>query len=205
MKLTIAVTGGVACGKSLVSSLFEKTFPAGTMSRFNCDEAVASLYQEREVQERIQRIGKKFGVELISENAICRKTLRELLFENSEFREKIEAVLHPLVLSRVDSYSQAITDAVRISLIEVPLLYEVDFPLVRDLDLVVAASRAVQVERLCQGRGLDAGIAERIIDAQLRIENKIEKGNIVIWNDGALEVLELQIRHLASRCKNLLN
>jgi dephospho-CoA kinase len=67
MKLTIAVTGGVACGKSLVSSLFEKTFPAGTMSRFNCDEAVASLYQEREVQERIQLIGRKFGVELISE------------------------------------------------------------------------------------------------------------------------------------------
>ncbi|MBP6601404.1 MAG: dephospho-CoA kinase [Verrucomicrobiales bacterium] len=204
MKLTIAVTGGVACGKSLVSSLFERAFPAGTMSRFNCDEAVASLYQEREVQERIQRIGKKFGVELISENAICRKTLRELLFENSEFREKIEAVLHPLVLSRVDSYSQAITDAVRISLIEVPLLYEVDFPLVRDLDLVVAASRAVQVERLCQGRGLDAGIAERIIDAQLRIENKIERGDIVVWNDSALEVLELQIRHLTSRCKNLL-
>ena len=90
-------------------------------------------------------------------------------------------------------------------LIEVPLLYEVEFPVSRDVDLVVAASPKTQNDRLTRLRGLDPDLARRILSSQLPIEEKIERGGLVVWNDGSEAVFNNQIRHLADRCQPYLN
>lgn len=201
--LQIAVTGGVACGKTSVCRRLLEKLPRGTSAFISCDEEVRALLATYGVREEIGVLGRTFGTELLSGDGIDRKQLRELLFENSDFRGKVEAILHPLVLDRVFAQSKTWSDLVRISIIEVPLLYEVDFPLDRDIDLVVASSRSTQMKRLCHDRGLDAAVAERIIGTQIPIEVKMRKANIIVWNDGALDALLAQTDHLVSRCDRM--
>jgi dephospho-CoA kinase len=201
--LQIAVTGGVACGKTSVCRRLLEKLPRGTSTFISCDEEVRALLATYDVREEIGALGRIFGTELLSGDGIDRKQLRELLFENSDFRGKVEAILHPLVLDRVFAQSKTWSDLVRISIIEVPLLYEVDFPLDRDIDLVVASSRSMQMKRLCHDRGLDAAVAERIIGTQIPIEEKMRKADIIVWNDGALDALLAQTDHLVSRCDRM--
>ncbi len=203
--LTIAVTGGVACGKTVVCRQFIKKFPQGRVIFFSCDEAVRDLLDRVEVRDAIAGMGAAYERELVVEGKIDRGALRELLFENSEFRAKVEGVLHPLVLERANAQVTSFSELVRISIVEVPLLYEVEFPLFRDLDLVVGSSESTQMRRLCIDRGLDPVVANRIIKAQVPIEEKIQRANIVVWNDGDRESLECQTDHLILRCARMFN
>ena len=132
-----------------------------------------------------------------------RAAFRELLFENSDFRGKVEGLLHPLVLQRVKDRAAGLSGSVRVFLVEVPLLYEVDFPLDRDLDVVVAASEAEQMRRLLEVRGLAATVARRILRSQLPVESKMRRADVVIWNDGCRDVLQTQVDHFLSRCETL--
>ncbi len=201
---TIAVTGGVACGKSSFAKGFVKAAPTGRAVGLSCDEEVRQIAQRPEVEAQLSELARSFGLTPDPGGELSRRAFRELLFENSEFRGKVEGLLHPLVLQRVKDRAAALPGEVRIFLVEVPLLYEVDFPMDRDLDAVVAASEAEQMRRLLEVRGLTATTARRILRSQLPIENKIQRADIVIWNDGCRNVLDIQIDHFLSRCEPLL-
>jgi dephospho-CoA kinase len=195
----IAVTGGVACGKSLVVRAIEERMPAGGVAGFNCDQAVSELWLVPEVVARVQ--GFLPQVPIWSEtDGLNRGILRELLFENSDFRAKVEGFLHPLVLERAESHAATHADRA-ILLFEVPLLYEVGFPLQRDFDLVVATSKTCQIRRLEVERGISHKLANQIIQSQIPIEEKISRADQMIWNDGTLEACLAQVDHLVSDWK----
>lgn len=177
----------------------------GRAVSFSCDEEVAGLLSDPSVWAEVVSLASPFGATIVTKEVGDRRKLRELAFVNSEFRGKLEALLHPLVLRRLGDYLDNLADSVRVSLIEVPLLYEVDFPVKRDLDLVVAASGATQKQRLCERRGLDPAMAERILGSQAPMEEKMTRADIVVWNDGDRESLAAQIAHLVGRCEPLLN
>jgi len=197
--MTVAVTGGVACGKSLVCDLLLERMPRGKVERFDSDAVVADRLREEPVQDRIRAL--PGGEELFAGGVLDRGEMRRRAFENSSFREKLEDLLHPLVLDE----AVAVRDATQAELLlmEVPLLYEVAFPLPRDFDLVVAASEATRRERLATRRGIEVELAERMMQAQLPMEEKITRGDIVVWNDAGRSILESQVDHLASRCAPL--
>jgi len=204
-RLTIAVTGGVACGKSAFCRRFAEKAPLGTVELFSCDESVKDLLQVEGVRGEIEDLGSKWGVSLVREESLDRVVFRELLFENSEFRGKVEELLHPLVLRRVVDHAAGLSNQVRIFLVEVPLLYEVGFPIKRELDLAVVSSETVQIRRLNEDRGLEVALARRILRSQIPNEEKIKRADILVWNDGSREVLDAQTDHLLSRCDTLLN
>lgn len=201
--LTIAVTGGIACGKSAFTGRFREMAPAGALAVFNCDDAVRGLVEDPEVRRAIVEFGREEGRELESDGELDRKGFRELLFENSKFRGKVEGLLHPLVLQRAADFSGTLPPGVKILLVEVPLLYEVEFPLSRDLDLAVASSESVQIRRLREERGLGTELIRLMLRSQMPIEEKIKRANIVVWNDGSLDALHSQTDHLFSRCRTL--
>lgn len=191
----IAVTGGVACGKSLVVRAILERMTGGEVLSFDCDRAVAELWLVPEVVERVQDFSPHTPI-LSEAGGLNRGILRELLFENSDFRAKVEGFLHPLVLERAESHAAIHADRA-ILLFEVPLLYEVDFPLQRDFDLVVAASPTCQIRRLEVERGISHKLANQIIESQIPIEEKISRADQMIWNDGTLEACLAQVDHLA--------
>tara|TARA_R110000850_G_scaffold242043_1_gene366680 strand:- start:726 stop:1343 length:618 start_codon:yes stop_codon:yes gene_type:complete len=204
--VVIAVTGGIACGKSSVCEMLAAELPKGRVAQFCSDRVVVELLEDSDIQERIEHIdADSAGGALFRGGLVQKVELRKRAFENSHFREKLESVLHPLVLDRANQFredSKAFADVV---LMEVPLLYEVEFPLARDLDLVVAASAETQRQRLRKERQLETEMADHMIGAQLPIEEKIVRGDIVVWNDSHRDVLVEQINHLAERCQPLFN
>jgi len=198
-RLTIAVAGGVACGKSTFCRLLEEHLPPETVGRFSCDEAVRELSAQAEVASELRGLMEAFGDRRGFGGEMDRVAFRELLFDNSEFRGRVEAVLHPLVLQRLVRSSGDLPAAVRVFLVEVPLLYEAGFPFGRNLDIVVGASAARQKSRLVNERGIPAVLAEKILDSQMPIEEKAKRADIVVWNDGSLDSFGAQTEHLARR------
>lgn len=175
--------------------------PAEQVFRFDSDHCVAQLFEENYVQRQIA--GLDSSMDLVGESGVNRSLLRERAFENSDFRENLESVLHPLVLERVCAFVKSHSGSAKLLLIEVPLLYEVEFPLKRDMDLVVASSRATQLSRLSRKRGINNELAERIIDSQMMLEEKMKRADLVIWNDGTEDALREQASHLVQRCHPL--
>ena len=96
----------------------------------------------------------------------------------------MENLLHPLVLDRAKEFlADSLANSVSFSFLEIPLLYEVDFPLPRDLDLVVAVSVAEQRRRLREERSLSDDQIGRVLGAQWSIAEKVKMGHLLIWND----------------------
>lgn len=200
----IAITGGIACGKSGFTGRFAAKAGRNHIGIINCDEIVRDLYEDRRMVEELFAGARSSGLEIAdSQGGLDRTRLRELLFDNSQFRVRVESVVHPKVYQRVMAQVSDLSGKVRMTLIEVPLLYEVDFPLKRDLDLVVAASREEQCRRLLEDRGLDRSLAERILNAQMSLDDKIRKADIAVWNNGSLQAFDAQIDHLYDRCKTI--
>ena len=109
------------------------------------------------------------------------------VFASEKDRKDLEGILHPRVLDQADLVMRAASDRDEppaYLLFEVPLLYEVDFSLQRDTDVVVAASPDIQLKRLRENRGLGDEVIEQILNAQLPMEEKISRAERVIWNDG---------------------
>lgn len=194
--ITIALTGGVGTGKSTAVRLFMEVL-GERAQYFDCDAAVHELLTKSPI---IGTLSKVFGEDILSSDGqIDREILRDLVFDDTAQRRKLESILHPEVL---ESAREAHREASRKSpppelfIHDVPLLYESDFPIERDFDLVIAASRETQSQRLQDHRGLSEPIIDKIIDSQMPLARKIERAGLVIWNDGTESELHEQA-HLA--------
>jgi dephospho-CoA kinase len=188
------LTGGVGCGKTSVGQILAAQM-VGKISSFSADREVSSLLTESEV---IDRITEKFGDDVLAYSdgirGLDKHLLRERVFIDPGLRSELEAILHPRVLVGLES-QRAEMDASgkELFLAEVPLHYEIGETITADLVIVVAASRAMQVRRLMECRGLEEPIIEQILRSQWPIEAKVEKADVVIWNDGDEAALEAQV------------
>ncbi len=197
--IVIAVTGGAACGKSQFCQRFVEMMPPDRCEWFSSDRAVSELLEEKRIKEGIKFLGTEFN--LFQGGELNRDVLRKQVFENSEFREKLQLLLHPRVLERAEAILGQRKGDRCIVLLEVPLLYEVEFPVSRNLDLTVAASRVTQINRITEKRKLTSELAGQILDSQLPIETKISRSDLVVWNDGSEDLFQAQIQQLADRCQ----
>ena len=171
------------------------------VGHFDCDASVHELLTSASI---IGTLAEVFGEGILgSDGQIDRDSLRDIVFNDTTKRRKLEAILHPKVL---DAGRRARSGAMRnprqpdLFLIEVPLLYETDFPIERDADLVVATSPATQVRRLKDQRGLSDEMIAKINAAQLPIDHKIDRADLVIWNEGPEAEVREQIRLAAAAC-----
>lgn len=192
MSTVIAVTGGIACGKSYcLDQTVKRLSILEQESRvFSCDDAVSNLLTEEDI---VGRLMERAGDQILEEGgAIDRSKLRMLIFEDSKIRKKVEEVLHPAVFDLAVSFIKEF-EGNSFSLIEVPLLYEVDFPIPRNFDLVIGCSEKTQLKRLQATRGIPHEQALQILKSQLPIQQKVDQSQFVIWNDGSRESFDDQL------------
>jgi dephospho-CoA kinase len=176
---SIGITGGVATGKSTVArhlfNLLQRTVP---VEFFSSDfEARRLTDSNLVVQEEIKEA---FGVLVFdSEGNLARDRLRDLVFHDGAARKVLESILHPRI--REAWISRAGGDGLLLA--EIPLLYETGAEPYLDRIIVTACSRASQVERIVVERRLLKELAEQIIQAQMDLEEKIRRGDWVVWTD----------------------
>ena len=186
--MKIGLTGGIACGKSVVLEMFKE---AGWHT-LSADVLVHELLDHD--PEVIEAVISKFGIEVkASDASLNKKAIAKVVFADSQQREWLEGLLHPLVRKRWTSALDAEPD--KNWVVEIPLLFEKK--LEKDFDLVVclSSSRENQLERL-QSRGMNEADAEARIASQAPLAEKIEKSDFVLTNTGSLNFLRKQFQIL---------
>jgi dephospho-CoA kinase len=191
------ITGGLACGKSSATELLRHYLPEAGV--FSCDDAVHELLAMPDV---VAQIGQHFGVNVLTEDgrAVNRPKLRATVFGSETERAALEGILHPRVLENLENKSaEAEKTGRNLFVAEVPLYYEIGESVPADLVITVACSRELQKRRMKERRGLDDATCEQMLATQWPIEAKIDKADVVLWNDGERSGLEDQVLLLANR------
>lgn len=190
---TIAITGGVGTGKSTAVQMLADFFGPAAVC-FNCDAAVHRWLTNPKI---VETIAHRFGQAVLDpQGAIDRAALGKQVFASAPDRDFLESLLHPLVLEEGITRwreAQEAKEPAELFIFEVPLLYEVEFAVPRDLDVLIAASPETQQARLREHRGMSEDRAKAVLEAQMPMNEKVKRAGTVVWNDGSLSELAEQI------------
>jgi transcription termination factor Rho len=191
----MALTGGIATGKSTVTELLIREMSG--LRIFDCDASVKELLERNEAVGR--EIAERFGPEAVNQKGrVDRDFLRSRVFGNPESRRSLEEILHPRVRAEcLASRDRAAKDGAALFVADVPLLFEKGFDFGQELVLLAATSRSTQIHRLKARSHFDDEFIEAILAAQLPIQDKLLRADVVFWNEGPLEILRHQIRRFA--------
>ncbi len=186
-KPVVALTGRIATGKSTVTKLLE----ARGLKIIDADALVKSIYQKEETKEFIRTV---FSVAWVNEEISFPK-LRELVFQNPKVKEAVETFIYARLPQAFREAAERITDQ-NFYFYDVPLLFERHMENKVDLKIVVYAPRSVQLARLIDRDGSKEEIGNKILQAQMDIEEKKEKADFVINNSGTLTELAAEVDQL---------
>jgi dephospho-CoA kinase len=192
-KPVVALTGGIATGKSTVTKLLE----ARGLKIIDADALVKGIYQKEETKGFIRTV---FSVAWVNEEINFPK-LRELVFQNPKVKEAVETFIYARLPQAFREAAEKITDQ-DFYLYDVPLLFERHMENKVDLKIVVYAPRSVQLARLIDRDGSKEEIGNKILEAQMDIEEKKEKADFVINNSGTLTELAAEVDQLLLQILN---
>ena len=194
----IAITGGIASGKSTFAALFHAALPGA--EGFDADACSRRLLTGDPAVAAEVRAA--FGPAAFDAGGrVDRAALRALVFAGGGDpapRRVLEAILHPRVRAAwrnwLDRRLQKMPGAAMV--VEIPLLYETGAEAFFDHVIVVGCSPVTQRQRLTTRRGLAEETAFRIIASQWELAEKIRRCDHLIWNQGS----EAGLRAQAERC-----
>ena len=194
MKL-VGLTGGIASGKSTVAKLLRRLGASIVDADVLAREVVAPGH------EGWNEIVATFGRAVLQpDQTLDRQMLRTIIFNNPHARKQLEAIIHPRVRAlaeqRIREHAAA---GVELIVYEVPLLFEGKIHEWLRPVILVACDVNVQRQRLQQRDRIDAAAAQKIIDAQMSLEEKRQLADYVVENDGSLEDLEAQVRAIIAK------
>ena len=148
----------------------------------------------------ISQIAERFPSAVSAQNVVLRPILADYVFSHEADRLWLEGLLHPLIYAKWSAAFASAPDADWV--VEVPLLFEQNLENWFDFTVCVATSSTNQLVRLIE-RGITQSLAEQRISTQLPLFQKIEKADFVLSNDGTLEALRFQVKHLIGRLRGL--
>ena len=184
--LVIGLTGGIGCGKSLVSNLFHKLF---SIPIIDADIITKQISQTKPV---IDAIAKQLGSSYIDKNNhLKRKKLRKAIFSNPNLKNKLECIIHPLVYQEIKNQLNNLEN--EYCLVSIPLLLEKNRMEFLDRILVVDCTVEEQVTRVMQRDNCNRDHVEDIIASQMDRASRLNFANDVIENSGTIESLEEKI------------
>lgn len=189
-KLSIGITGGIACGKSTVTEyLLKKGYKV-----ISSDKIVHNLLEtDKQVKEKIV---KEFTKEVLENNKISRTKLGKIVFNNHASKKTLEDIIHPKVKEIIKDF---INQSEGIVFVEVPLLFEAKMSKMFDKTICISSSQEKQIERLKQRNNLDKDEALKRINSQLELVEKEKLADYVIKNDNSLEETYHEIDLLLER------
>ncbi len=179
----VAVTGGLACGKTTVCR-FLKEFGAFVIS---ADTIVHQLLSEDKATANA--VIDLLGPGIVRSNTIDRIEVAKRVFGDPSLLEALEKLLHPRVHQEVFRlYEEVRTKDIPLFVVEIPLLFEVKMD--SDYDATIAV---VSSEALCRARFANVGKAGDDFDIrskrQLPLDEKAKRATYVLVNNGTLKEL----------------
>lgn len=177
----LGLTGGIGSGKSTVSALFAESGAAIV------DADAISRQLTATGGLAIPAIAHAFGAAAIAaDGALHRAFMRQLVFQDPAARQRLEAIIHPLVAQQTQQrISQAEADGCALIVFDVPLLVESGrWRQQVDAVLVIDCEEATQIQRVMARSQLDPASIEKIMAAQATRAQRRAAADWVIYNDG---------------------
>ena len=187
--LKVALTGGVATGKSHVRA----RIASRGVPTVDADAIVHELFAPGSDISR--EIAQTFGPAMTQgDGAVDRRALGALVFRDAALRRELEAIVHPRVYDRIAGWmSVQAKGGVRWLLAEIPLLFETG----RDGDfgrvIVAACPPDEQVRRLVRRDGIDEAAARARLAAQWPIDEKVRRATDIVDTSGTVEETDRQV------------
>lgn len=198
--LKIALTGGIACGKSSVSQIFKKLgVPIIDL------DVIARTVVETNTQGLVELVAHFGNGILNADQTLNRQALRQQLFQNSENQQVIEEILHPKILEKMQTDIEKLNT--RLVIVEVPLLAEQNLSNLFDRAIVVDCNEENQLKRLLKREKLDEKLAKTMIAAQasrkqrLALSEKLPTD--ILENNSEIFEMEQKVQDLAKKLLNL--
>lgn len=190
----IGITGGISTGKSTFCDCLREIVSAAKF--FDADLAARSLTELPEVKEEILGL---FGDEVFSQTGdLNRAKLRAIVFGNATKRRALEQILHPRIRRQWMAQAERYRNSPDFFFADIPLLYETGGERWCERVVVVACSRKVQLDRLVKRKFLKGSEAEKMINSQMDLEEKIKRADHVVWNNGDRTTVVEQAKSLVA-------
>lgn len=180
---TIGLTGGIGSGKSVISKILTSlNYPV-----FNSDLEAKRILVNDDLA--IKEMKQTFGNQVyMSNGALDRTYLSNLIFSNSEARIKMNAIVHPKVRKAFESYCAKQQSTLVFN--EAAILFETGSYKNFDLNILVTAPEALRIARVIERDGVEESVVKARIAAQWTDEEKSKLADYTIINDGKESVIQ---------------
>lgn len=190
--MQVALSGGIASGKTTVSNQFEAlgvpVIDADVLARVAVEPASPGL----------QAIVKRFGDQVLLDNGeLNRKALRQIIFNDSDARSDLETIIHPQVrLLTQAQLSRHRKNGAVYCVVVIPLLVETNQQQSYDHIIIVDVDQQTQINRLLKRDDTTLDQAKKILASQAGRQQRLDIADDVITNNGSLEDIEAQVQQL---------
>lgn len=185
----LGLTGGIGCGKTAVSNLFES---------FDIAVVDADIVARQVVEPKTQgltAIVKHFGSDiLLSDGTLNRGELRERIFTSPSDKEWLNALLHPLIRKKLLNDINNAKSAYVI--LVAPLLFENKLDQYCNRTLLIDVPTHVQIQRTIKRDGVSKTQVKAIIASQMSREDKQQKADDILDNNRELKLVERDLLFL---------
>ncbi|WXU00494.1 MAG: Dephospho-CoA kinase [Catillopecten margaritatus gill symbiont] len=187
--LKIALTGGIACGKSQLAD-FLATLGAEIIRLDDVSKQVTTPNSEG-----LKALVNEFGEGLLErDGCLNREALRVLLLESETNKTLIEGILHPKILEKMRELQGKSKKEVVI--VEIPLLFEKKLEYLFDKAIIVTCNNENQLNRLKYRANVDEKLAKKMISVQMSQKDRLKAGrkmqSEIIENNGSIADLRQQ-------------
>ncbi|XP_078168876.1 dephospho-CoA kinase family [Carex rostrata] len=197
----VGLTGGISSGKSTISNLFKSHgIPV-------VDADIVARNVVLKGTGGWKKIKKEFGDDILLESGdIDRARLGQIVFSDPEKRQLLNRLLAPHISnSLMWEVIKLWFKGCRVIILDIPLLFETKMNLWTKPVIVVWVDPETQIQRLIARDGISEEQARNRIEAQMPLDLKREKADLVIDNSGSLEETKVQFEQVLSRVKSPLS
>lgn len=174
--LIIGITGGIGSGKSTLSKLLR----AEGYSVYDTDLEARRLQNEHSTMRK--KLMDMFGKDIYTEQGLNRSALGKIVFGKPELLEKLNTIVHPLVM---DDFNSWVLNRYpkKMLFIESAILYESGFNKLVDKVILITADEAIRIERVMKRDEVTSEHVRARMANQLPDREKIERADFVIHSD----------------------
>ena len=200
--MRIALTGGIACGKSTLAKFLWEL----GIRLLDADDVVHEL--EAPGGAAVPAIVARFGAGVLAaDGSVDRPKLAGIVFADAAARRDLEAILFPLVRSRLRAFTSEAARRGRppstapLYIAIIPLLFESHWEGDYDIILAITSPLECQIHRMMRTRGYSRVQAEARLAAQMPVAEKAARADFVVVNDSTHEHLKDEARRLVAWLK----
>ena len=189
----IALTGGIASGKTTICSLFVKNYHIPII-----DTDIIARHLLTTDKALLQQLNQQFNQQLLDQQGqLKRQKLRDIIFSHQHQRQKLNQLLHPKIYQQVVIQIQKISQQYMYCIIAIPLLIETFSMSQEYLNIqrviVIDCDQKTQIQRVMQRDHISQQQASKILKIQASRIQRLEIADDIIYNDQNMQHLQQQV------------